>query len=154
MKYLFLFIALLINNSIFAQDVETKTFISGTDTITYKSIEAPYNPAYIYINIYEANEALTTKALGCLQRGAHNSFYFLELPGKYSQEQRELILNDLIIKVIREKENIKKAVFYFNFDANYAPYYNNNTSKKKPKNKIVRTITDITAENICRFIKR
>jgi hypothetical protein len=152
MKNLIFVTLLLLGYNSFAQKLQEETFISGNDTISYKAIKSTYNAGYIYINMYEQNEDLTSTALKCINTINHSSFYFVEIPKKYTQEQRELILNDLIIKVIKKKEKIKMASFYFNFDTNYSTYYIENKSKKKPSNKIIKITTDITAGNICQFL--
>ncbi|PZR19169.1 MAG: hypothetical protein DI539_14925 [Flavobacterium psychrophilum] len=153
MKKYILILLLLVNGISFSQTLKSENFISGSDSITYSSIDySKHGVAQVFITLYEgieSNTAIPDKAKWCLSKEIniyHTYYYFIKLPRGTTQLQGEIIFSDFV-KHLSEIEKIdSRTVIYLNSDKDYSSKYNDQTIK--PYN-IIRTLTQTTPNNIC-----
>lgn len=124
------------------------------EVITYSRIDyTQYGIAHVYVSMYEQNEQnkyIKTEALNFLKEFSqlyHTLYFFIEIPSKYSFEEKENIFNE-IMKEIEKKENIQKAYFYLNFDIDYSQKYQTEKIENNMENKVKRVSININQKNI------
>lgn len=153
MKYIYLVLLIPISFTSVGQYRKIISYNYNGEEIKYSRIDySQYGLTGIYVTAYEKNETnklIEKSALNYLigiKNIYHTLYFFIEIPEKYSFEEKQNIFNK-IMNEIDKNEKIKKIELYFNFDIDYSNKYK---TEMMFHNYVIikRIFTDIDSENI------
>ena len=155
-KSIILTLLLLAGFGCFAQTVTNAKFAFGKDTFDYVKLDyGKQGVTSVYINMYmdtSMNSLIPSYAEDCLKDlpvGGHSVYYFITVPQKYDQLQRDMLFYRFAKHIVQKDKISAKATLSLNFDKDYSGEYQKDLQSDSKMLKIERIYNKTSVTNIC-----